>query len=60
MSRAIVLFNIVYTDMWGPYKIPIVCKNYYFLNIMDEYSRFEWDNYYNWNMRLLLLSKPFF
>ena len=36
------MFDVVHMDLWGPYKIPTLDRKYYFLTIVDDYSRFVW------------------
>jgi transposase InsO family protein len=35
-------FDLVHCDLWGPYKTPSSCGAYYFLTIVDDYSRVVW------------------
>ncbi|GAU34891.1 hypothetical protein TSUD_144220 [Trifolium subterraneum] len=35
-------FDLVHCDLWGPYKTPSSCGAYYFLTIVDDYSRAVW------------------
>lgn len=39
-SKSSMCFDVVYMDMWGPYKTPTFDKNIYFLKIMDDCSRY--------------------
>ncbi|XP_019255206.1 PREDICTED: uncharacterized protein LOC109233798 [Nicotiana attenuata] len=40
--RAVSPFDLVHMDLWGPYKTPTYDKKYYFLTIVDDFSRFTW------------------
>ena len=35
-------FEIIHCDIWGRYRHPSLCGAYYFLTIVDDYSRFTW------------------
>lgn len=35
-------FELIHTDIWGPYKVPTRKKFKYFLTIVDDYSRMTW------------------
>jgi len=35
-------FESVHCDLWGPYKTPSTCGAFYFLTIVDDYSRVVW------------------
>src|SRR5688572_3646670 len=32
-------FQLVHMDLWGPYKVDVVSGAYYFLTLVDDYSR---------------------
>ena len=32
-------FELVHCDLWGPYRTPSTCGAFYFLTIVDDYSR---------------------
>jgi transposase InsO family protein len=36
------IFEIIHCDLWGPYRTPSTCGAYYFLTIVDDYSRVVW------------------
>ncbi|XP_055824271.1 uncharacterized protein LOC129892727 [Solanum dulcamara] len=36
------LFDLVYCDVWGPYKVPTHNGMKYFVTVVDDYSRFTW------------------
>lgn len=36
------IFQLVHLDVWGPHKHPTYDRKYYFLTIVDDYSRFTW------------------
>lgn len=36
------LFSLVHMDIWGPYKHPTMYHQYYFLTVVDDYSRYCW------------------
>ena len=35
-------FELVHCDLWGPYRIAYTCGAFYFLKIVDNYSRVVW------------------
>ena len=35
-------FDLLYCDLWGPYRTPSSCDASYFLTIMDDFSRAIW------------------
>jgi len=35
-------FELVHCDLWGPYRTPSTCGAFYFLTIVDDYSRAVW------------------
>ena len=35
-------FDVVHTDVWGPYHIPSMGGYRYFLLFVDDYTRFSW------------------
>lgn len=41
-NKASRIFELVHLDLWGPYKTPSSCGSYYFLTIVDDYSRGVW------------------
>lgn len=41
-SYATSLFDLVHTDVWGPYKNPTLNKCKYFLTLVDDHSRATW------------------
>lgn len=49
-NKATNVFELVHCDFWGPYKTPSSCGAYYFLTIVDDFSRAVW-------VFLLLLDK---
>ncbi|CAA7062674.1 unnamed protein product [Microthlaspi erraticum] len=36
------VFEMIHLDLWGPYRIASLCNSYYFLTIVDDYSRAVW------------------
>ena len=36
------LFELIHCDLWGPYRIGSSCGAYYFLTIVDDFSRATW------------------
>lgn len=36
------VFELIHCDLWGPYKTPSTCGAFYFLTIVDDYSRAVW------------------
>jgi hypothetical protein len=36
------IFEIIHCDLWGPYRTASTCGAYYFLTIVDDYSRAVW------------------
>lgn len=41
-NKASEIFEMVHCDVWGPYRISSLCNAYYFLTIVDDYSRGTW------------------
>lgn len=41
-NNAADVFELVHCDIWRPYKTPSSCGAYYFLTIVDDYSRAIW------------------
>lgn len=53
-SHSTAPFELVHTDIWGPYKVPTKGKFRYFLTLVDDFSRMTWvyllqfkSDYYN-------------
>ncbi|CAA7053596.1 unnamed protein product [Microthlaspi erraticum] len=36
------IFDLIHTDLWGPYRTPSLCNSFYFLTIVDDFSRAVW------------------
>lgn len=36
------IFELIHCDLWGPYKNPSSCGAFYFMTIVDDYSRGVW------------------
>ncbi|KAL2892600.1 Retrovirus-related Pol polyprotein from transposon TNT 1-94 [Bienertia sinuspersici] len=36
------VFDLLHVDLWGPYKVPNVTGEKYFLTILDDHSRVTW------------------
>lgn len=36
------IFELVHCDLWGPYRNPSSCGAFYFMTIVDDYSRHVW------------------
>ena len=36
------IFDLIYCDIWGPYRVPSTCGAHYFLSIVDDSSRATW------------------
>nr|KYP63606.1 Retrovirus-related Pol polyprotein from transposon TNT 1-94 [Cajanus cajan] len=36
------IFDLIHCDLWGPYKSPSSCGAFYFMTIVDDYSRSVW------------------
>ena len=36
------VFDMIHTDLWGPYRRASLCNSYYFLTIVDDFSRGVW------------------
>ncbi|KAL3326570.1 hypothetical protein AABB24_037309, partial [Solanum stoloniferum] len=36
------MFQLVHLDVWGPYRDPTYDRKYYFLIVVDDFSRFTW------------------
>ncbi|KAL0313533.1 UNVERIFIED_CONTAM: Retrovirus-related Pol polyprotein from transposon RE1 [Sesamum radiatum] len=41
-TRSNHIFELIHTDLWGPYKIALLTNCYYFLTIVDDFSRAIW------------------
>ena len=41
-NKAISLFDLIHCDIWGPYSEPSSCEAFYFLTIVDDFSRTVW------------------
>lgn len=41
-NKASEIIEMIHCDVWGPYRIPSLCNAYYFLTIVDDYSRGTW------------------
>ena len=41
-SKANNLFDLIYCDIWGPYRVKISCCASYFLTIVDDASMAMW------------------
>ena len=35
-------FELIHCDIWGRYRHPSLCGAYYFLTIVDDFTRFTW------------------
>lgn len=35
-------FNLIHCDLWDSYNTPSTCGSFYFLTIVDDYSRSVW------------------
>ena len=42
VSKTSKCFELVHMDLWGPYKVRTFDKKYYFLTVVDDYSRYTW------------------
>ncbi|KAL1194230.1 Retrovirus-related Pol polyprotein from transposon RE1 [Cardamine amara subsp. amara] len=36
------IFEMIHCDLWGPYRTASLCNSFYFLTIVDDYSRGVW------------------
>lgn len=41
-NKASTTFSLIHCDVWGPYRVPALCGAYYFLIIVDDFSRAVW------------------
>ena len=41
-NKAINYFGLIYCDIWGSYRIELLCEAHYFLSIVDDASRGTW------------------
>ncbi|GKE70737.1 cysteine-rich receptor-like protein kinase 8, partial [Tanacetum coccineum] len=41
-SHCQIAFQMIHIDIWGPYKVPTLGQNRYFLIIVDDFSRGVW------------------
>lgn len=42
VSRANVVFELIHTDIWGPFHVCSMNGEFYFLTIVDDFSKFTW------------------
>ncbi|KAK2405521.1 putative mitochondrial protein [Trifolium repens] len=40
--KASSVFELIHCDLWGPYRTPSSCGAFYFLTIVDDFSRAVW------------------
>jgi len=38
-------FELLHSDIWGPYKVPSLSGARYFFTVVDDFSRFTWTFY---------------
>lgn len=36
------VFELIHVDLWGPYRTQSLCGCYYFLTVVDDFSRGVW------------------
>lgn len=36
------IFELIHVDLWGPYRTQSLCGSYYFLTVVDDFSRGVW------------------
>ncbi|KAH9656136.1 retrovirus-related pol polyprotein from transposon RE1 [Citrus sinensis] len=41
-NKASAVLEMIHCDLWGPYRTPTFCGAYYFLTIVDDFSRGLW------------------
>lgn len=41
-SHALNTFDLIHTDIWGPYEVPTRGKFRFFLTLVDDHSRMTW------------------
>lgn len=41
-NKASATFSLIHYDLWGPYRVYASCGAYYFLTIVDDFSRAIW------------------
>jgi transposase InsO family protein len=53
-------FEIIHCDIWGRYRHPSISGAYYFLTIVDDYTRFTWIFFMQHKTEAQSLIKRFF
>ncbi|KAL1222421.1 Retrovirus-related Pol polyprotein from transposon TNT 1-94 [Cardamine amara subsp. amara] len=41
-NKSEAIFDLIHVDLWGPYRSSSLCNAFYFLMIVDDYSRGVW------------------
>ena len=59
-SHATFAFELVHLDLWGPYKVPTMKGEKYFLTILDDFSRTTWTILFSLKDQVPKLIKDFF
>jgi len=59
-NRAAVCFNLIYVDLWGPYKTPTLDQKQYFLTVVDDCSRYTWVHLLQLKSETIVALKNFF
>lgn len=59
-SKVSMSFDLIHMDLWGPYTIQIFDKKYYFLTIVNDYSRCIWVYFLQLKSKIIVVSKSFF
>lgn len=35
-------FQLIHVDIWGPYEVPTLLEQRFFLTVVDDFSQFNW------------------
>lgn len=42
INKSSEIFELIHVDLWGPYRTQSLCGSYYFLTVVDDFSRGVW------------------
>ncbi|XP_070024934.1 uncharacterized protein [Nicotiana sylvestris] len=60
VSKTTNIFQIVHIDVWGPYKISTYDKKYYFVTLVDDFSRYTWACLLHSKCEVIVVLRDFF
>ncbi|KAJ0105972.1 hypothetical protein Patl1_17577 [Pistacia atlantica] len=58
-NRAKECFELIHSDLWGPYRVLAACGSIYFLTIIDDFSRAVWIYLLNKKIEVACVFKRF-